>query len=314
MERVFVDINAALPDDIVITKIQNQFHSRGVVPRFKDVLRARRLRGQVNHVVGDVHYLTAFLPRQRTILTIHDCEMIDRNRGLKRWFLKLLWLDMPVRLVGTVVAISERTRDDIVRLSGVDPAHIRIIDNPVSARFKPASPPPDNSPVTALHIGTKANKNLERLIEASQGLALKLLIVGHLSEPQRALLEKADVSFELFSNLSDDEMQAMYVKATFLSFVSLSEGFGLPIVEAQAVGRPVLTANREPMMSVASPDGALFVDPDDVTSIRQGLERLAFDKALRGQLVAAGERNVKRFDAGTVAARYAELYREVATA
>jgi glycosyltransferase involved in cell wall biosynthesis len=84
----------------------------------------------------------------------------------------------------------------------------------------------------------------------------------------------------------------------------------MPILEAQAVGRPVLTSNLAPMADVAG-HGALKVDPYDGTAIRAGLERLITEPVLRDQLVDAGFQNVRQYSASAVAARYADLYREV---
>lgn len=311
IERVFGDIRAALPDDIRVREVVNREFSCRLLPRLRDAWRARQAHGAVNHVLGDVHYLCFFLPPRRTILTIHDCEMVHRARGLRRFLLWLLWIYLPVWRVGTVVAISQNSRRDIEALLGGGDHRIEVIPNPVSLGFVPAPPPPIDGPATVLHVGTKANKNLERLIEAAQELPLKLLVIGRLSDNQRALLQTSGLVYENRYDLSDAEIAAAYREATLVAFVSLSEGFGLPILEAQATGRPVLCADREPMRGVAG-GGALLVDPDDTGAIRAGLERLLGDEVLRAQLVAAGQENVARYSASTVARRYAELYRKVA--
>lgn len=313
IEQVFRDIDDALPDDIRVREVQNREFSRGLLPRIRDALRARRNRSMVNHVLGDVHYLTLFLSRKSTILTIHDCEMIHRAKGLKRFVLWLFWIRLPVARAGIVVTISQTTRDDVEALLGDGDYRIEVIENPVSPRLRPApSPQLGDSLPTVLHIGTKTNKNLERLIEAARGLPMRLLIVGRPNDRQRALLEASGVHHEVRVDLSKEDLVACYVEARALAFVSLSEGFGLPIIEAQAVGRPVLTSDREPMRSVASEEGALFVDPEDVSAIRAGLRRLIGDDALCTDLVMEGARNVERFCVTRIAAKYAELYREVA--
>ena len=96
-----------------------------------------------------------------------------------------------------------------------------------------------------------------------------------------------------------------------LMFASTYEGFGLPIVEANAVGRPVVTSNLSPMPEVAA-DAACLVDPHDVGSIRVGVKRIINDGLYRESLVAAGYRNAQRFRPATVAGNYALLYRQVA--
>lgn len=312
IERVFEDINSALPTDITVKEIENRFYSRGILPRVRDALRAWRFSGSVNHVLGDVHYLTFFLPRRRTILTIHDCEMIHRASGLKRFILWLLWIRLPVARAGTVVAISQTTRADIEALLGGGDHRIEVIENPVSPRFRPAPPPLAGVALPeVLHIGTKANKNLDRLIDAAAGLPLKLVVIGRLTEAQRARIEASGLAWENRHNLTADDVADAYRRAALLAFVSLSEGFGLPIIEAQATDRPVLCADREPMRSVAG-DGALLVDPEDTAAIRSGVERLLDDPNLRARLVAAGRENVARFTAATIAGKYAALYRKVA--
>jgi glycosyltransferase involved in cell wall biosynthesis len=313
IEQVFHDINATLPEGITVHAVRNQELSRGLVPRLRDALRARRHRGAVNHVLGDVHYLTLFLPRKHTILTIHDCEMIHRASGLKRFILWLFWIRLPVACAATVVAISQNTRADIEALLGSRDYRIEVIENPVSPKFKPAQPPPSGDSLPeVLHIGTKANKNLERLIDAAAGLRMKLVVIGQLTVAQRTQIQASGLVWENYQDLSANEVVEAYRRATLLAFVSLSEGFGLPIIEAQATRRPVLCADREPMRSIAG-NGALMVDPEDTAAIRSCLERLLADPALRAELVDAGRGNVTRFNASIIAGKYAALYRKVAS-
>lgn len=311
IERVFRDISRGMPADIALRRVVNVEFSQGVLPRLRDALRARRQRGQVNHVVGDVHYLTFFLLRRRTILTIHDCEMVHRARGFRRFFYWLLWLRMPVWRSGTIVAISEQTRCDLEALLSGAKGRIEVIENPVSPEFVAMPPPSQASLPVVLHIGTKANKNLERLVEAARGLEVKLLIIGPMSPTQIERLLESGLQFENRQSLSSSELVAAYGAANLVSFVSLSEGFGLPILEAQATGRPVLCSDREPMRSVAG-TGALLVDPEDTEAIRAGLKQLLKDDELQAKLIAAGFDNVARFSVHGVASKYAELYRRVA--
>ena len=84
----------------------------------------------------------------------------------------------------------------------------------------------------------------------------------------------------------------------------------MPIIEAQATGRPVLTSNLGAMKEVAG-DAACLVDPFDTDAIRAGLERIMADDSYRAQLIAAGFENVKRFTQERIAAQYAELYHDM---
>jgi glycosyltransferase involved in cell wall biosynthesis len=95
-----------------------------------------------------------------------------------------------------------------------------------------------------------------------------------------------------------------------LVFPSVYEGFGLPIMEAQLTGRPVLTSNLSPMKEVAG-KGAMLTDPYDPQSIRAGIIKIIDDDVFREQMVQDGFENVKRFDPDIVAGQYASLYEEL---
>jgi glycosyltransferase involved in cell wall biosynthesis len=94
-------------------------------------------------------------------------------------------------------------------------------------------------------------------------------------------------------------------------FASLYEGFGLPILEAQATGRPVITSNFGAMKEAAG-EGALFVDPYSVESIRSAILRIKNEPQLREELVRKGRENVARFRPEAIARQYAEIYRSLA--
>ena len=102
-----------------------------------------------------------------------------------------------------------------------------------------------------------------------------------------------------------------YKNADIISFISTYEGFGLPILEAQSIGRPVITSNISSMPEVAG-DGALFADPYDVASIRKGILNLINNETLREDLILKGLNNILRFQPKLIAEQYAELYRNIA--
>ncbi len=281
------------------------------MPRIIDIFNARKRKKCVCHIVGDVHYLTFLLDPNKTILTIHDCEMINRESGLKRYILKLFWLKLPLMRARYIVAISEKTKSDIIRLSGIDGRKVSVIDNPISPKYFPVSRNSLCDIPIVLHIGTKENKNLARLVAACAGLSLKLLIVGRLGEDDKKLIDDSRIIYDTCHDLSDEEMLSCYHSANALSFVSLSEGFGLPIIEAQATELPVVTSHLEPMISVAGRDGAVFVDPYNIEDIRNGINSVLFDASVRDRLVKAGRENVMRYESSNVARKYAELYRRV---
>src|SRR5690606_543260 len=140
--------------------------------------------------------VTYLLDRARTVLTIHDCESLARHRGLKRCLIYWLWYKLPARRVQTVVAISEETRRQLIDLAGIRPEKIIVIPDAVSEQFKPYPKPfPERQP-TVLHIGTKPNKNLDRVVAALERIDCKLVVIGGLSNTQRSLLDASGVDYE----------------------------------------------------------------------------------------------------------------------
>lgn len=311
IERVFDDVRAAMPDRIDITTRRNAHLSQGVLPRLKDARAARRAAGQINHVVGDVHYLTYFLPRRRTVLTVHDTILVDRERGIKRFLLWLFWFWLPVRRSNRVTAISEESRRRLLKLVSIAAERVSVIPDPVSPEFVPQPPGPREGPFRLLHIGAKANKNLERLAASLKGLDVELTVIGAPSDAQRALIGQHVPCHRLLQGLDDAALRAEYARAEALVFVSLDEGFGLPILEAQATGRAVLTSDRAPMNDVAG-DAAVLVDPEDTDAIARAVARLARDADLRQRMAEKGFRNAARYSAESVANHYAALYEAMA--
>ena len=127
------------------------------------------------------------------------------------------------------------------------------------------------------------------------------------------LLEQNKINYRNKQFVPFSEIKAAYEECDMLSFVSLYEGFGMPVIEAQAVGRPVLSSNVASIPEVAG-NGALLVDPTDVTAIRAGIMQIIEDDQFRTKLINRGRENVKRFQIEKIAAQYKELYEEVAHA
>jgi glycosyltransferase involved in cell wall biosynthesis len=262
------------------------------------------------HQTGDIHYAVLGIWRCPVVLTIHDLRFIEESRGLKRLLFWWWWLYLPCLRANRVTVISEFTRNRLLAVCRVNPRKIKVISNCVSADFQAAPRPwPIDAPRILL-VGTTDNKNVTRVLEACSGLDVRLCILGKPTETQRIQLAQQGVNHEVHQGLSTQEVVELYKSCDLICFVSTYEGFGMPILEAQAIGRPVLTSDLSPMREVAR-EGALKVDPLNVVSIRNGLKRLLAIPELRNELVKKGFENVKNYSATAIAAQYAEVYREV---
>jgi glycosyltransferase involved in cell wall biosynthesis len=312
VEASFDQMLASFParPDWEVEKVVSAHYSNGVIPRLRAVRDLAHLRADLYHITGDVHFLALGLAGRRSILTVHDCGFTYDQPIVKRWLLKKLWLDWPVRMCRRVTAVSEATRQDILRQTQCPPAKVRVIPTVIGDHFRPAPQRPPAELPRILHIGLARNKNFQRHVEALNGLRCRLHIVGKLEELHHQWLQRHRIDYTHGHNLSAAEMQQAYEQSDLLLFASTREGFGMPIVEAQTVGRPVVTSRISSMPEVAG-DGACLVDPFDVAAIRVGVSKVLGDAAFRESLVRRGFANAQRFRPETVARQYADLYAEV---
>lgn len=310
IERLSEDILRNIPTDYIINVWTCRNHSNGLFPRIKDMLAARKVKGDVNHVTGDVHFLTFFLDPNRTVITIHDLVLLERLTGIKKWVAWLLWYWIPVHRSKIIITVSETTRTALLKSVRCDPAKVRVIHNSVSDEFQPAPEQIKGDVPRILQVGTGWNKNLERIVEALKNIPCQLVIIGRLSNKQMEQLQRLEVNYQNYFDLTREELLFEYTMANLVVFASLFEGFGLPIVEAQAIGRPVVTSNVSSMPEVAG-GAACLVDPFDVWSIRCGIRRVIEDKQYAKSLVDAGFENVRKFRTTSVATRYGEIYHEI---
>jgi glycosyltransferase involved in cell wall biosynthesis len=220
-------------------------------------------------------------------------------------------VDLPVKRARFVTTVSEAAKRDLLSHTCCDPKKIVVIHNPISEEFLHRPKEFNRFNPRILQVGTASNKNVPRLVRSLEGIACKLVIIGALSEELRALLQQYQIRYENHTNLSLGEVVKQYELADLVTLASTIEGFGLPILEANAIGRPIVTSNISSMPEVAG-DAACLVDPLDVASIRAGILRVVEDENYRDGLISKGLENVRRFRADAIAAEYLRLYREVA--
>ena len=311
MERLFADIRNAMPGQVECFPHVCPFFSKGIIPRIRNLLDAAKHQSQINHITGDAHYLALALDGRRTVLTIHDRAPLERLRGLRRAVFKFFWFTLPMRRARLVTVVSESTRRELLRYVPCDPAKIRVVPDCVGKDFVPSPKPFNVGEPEILHLGTAANKNLERLARALVDLPCKLNIIGVLTASQLELLKRCKIRYSNTPRATDAEVLRAFQNCDMLAFASTYEGFGLPIVEAQAIGRPVITSNVLSMPEVAG-GAACLVDPFDVAAIREAILRVWKNAAYRESLIRAGFENVKRFSPKAMAKTYAAIYREMA--
>jgi len=284
-------------------------------PRWKllmDAWRLWKMRADVYHVTGDVQYFIMFLPRDKSVLTVPDIGHYQNGlRGVKRFIYKWLWLILPIRMAKVVTTISRNTLERIRIDLGIKLKGIVVNNCCYNHIFLRTQKEFDLEKPVILQVGTQPNKNLDRVIEAIKEIRCRLLIIGPLDQNTVHKLNESAIEYENHKNLTIEEVFKHYTRADIMCFVSTYEGFGMPIIEANAVGLPVVTSNIPPMSDVAG-DSACLVNPFDTKAIRDGILQVIHDPAYRKKLVESGFSNAERYSPAIVALQYFSLYHSVA--
>ena len=313
IEQSFQEVANAWPQESKPRWIEATHFSEGWLNRWNIIQQTRALETDILHITGDIHFAALAWPKWRrnrpqVILTIHDIGFVHEHKGWKRWLMKKIWITWPLRCVDELITVSEATKEHVLKeATWFDTTQIAVIPTVVPQHFQPRKAEPNNPKPIALHIGVAENKNLRRHAEALRGLDVHLRIIGEPSDAYYRMLKQFGVEYSTQSKLTDAEMQEACATSDFLLFASTLEGFGMPILEAQMVGLPVITSNINPMNEVAG-DGAELCDPLDSNAIRGCIERVTSDAQLRKTLIQKGATNCKRFSPEESARMMQQLY------
>lgn len=292
-------------------KIELPYLSKGFWPRIKNTLYLLKFNRKTVHITGDVYYAVLGAWFSKRIITYHDLSFLERSSGIKRKLLELFWVKWPVKFAHALTAVSEATKQELLKHVNVPSSKITVIPNFIDPIFKKRANHSfhTNCPIL-LQVGTDFNKNLQNLIPALNGICCQLWIVGRLSASEKMLLAQHQIVYKNHIDLKPSELYLLYQKADILLFCSVAEGFGLPILEAQSSGLPVITGNLSSMPEVAG-KAAFFVNPYDIQSIRKGIIELIQNESLRNNLINLGFANIRRFQFENIVWQYEQLYRRL---
>ena len=291
-----------------------------------------RTRGALLH---SPHYNIPLRHAGPLAVTIHDLIHLDRQWGpyspVRRFYARWM-LRTAVRRARHIFTVSQATADDLAGRLGVGRNKISVVYNAPSRLFVEFDPqsaaleqfrrqaglPADYLLTVGLY---KPHKNLDVVLEAFRLLAkggnceVSLVIAGTQDKERAALrnrLAKLEIAdrVRVPDRLPAAQLPLLYAAARVLIHPSLREGFGLPIVEAQAVGTPVV-ASELPVLREVAGEGAMFFDPYDATALASQIETVAKDSEIRSRLIAAGRRNAARFSWRESAQKVLAVYERI---
>jgi glycosyltransferase involved in cell wall biosynthesis len=283
----------------------------------------------------DVFHATwHLLPRLRTpatVMTLYDLSFAlfpETHLRVLRWSSNVL-VPRFLKECERVIAISESTKRDAIRLYGIPEDKIVVTHLAAEDRFRPADP--DRVAEVRerfglptrfiLYVGTiEPRKNLDVLLGAlvrlkGQGRAVPLVVAGRLGWLYDGFLARIrSLGLEdlvlLPGFVPDDDLPALYTAAEVFVYPSVYEGFGIPVLEAMGCGTPVLCSDASSLPEVAG-DGGILLPPGDPAAWAEAIARLTEGPALRGELRERGFRQSSRFRWEETARRTWEVYNAV---
>jgi glycosyltransferase involved in cell wall biosynthesis len=285
-----------VPEGVEAVEVQARFQELRMllgVPR-----ALRRLRPALAHFQ---HSLT---PRWRgpMVVTVHDLSFERTATAMGRRDRAIFKVVVPwsVGRARQVIAVSERTKRDLVELYHVPDERITVTPHGIDPAFGPGE---DGSHDYLLFVGAiQERKNPLAALAAAEAVGLPLVVAGPERDPALAReLERRGA--DLRGYVERDQLAQLYRGAAALVLPSRYEGFGLPVLEAMACGTPVV-ANPDPALKEVAGDAALYAEPDGLAeAIRRAI-------AERGRLVAAGFARAARFSWDETARLTLEAYRK----
>ncbi len=252
------------------------------------------------------------LYRGTVVTTMNDLTSVRYRNPNKQWLVFTIkrwvytWLNKRVaRKSAALLTYSQFVKDDVARFASIDPAKITV--TPLAADAitdKPEPLPQLENKRFIMYVGRPMpHKNLERLIKAfgllrAQHPDLVLALAGKKdANYQRieALVREQAIKGVAFTDfVSEGQLRWLYEHCAAYVFPSLSEGFGLPGLEAMLHGAPVVSSNASCLPEVYG-DAAHYFDPLSVQAMADAINEVITDKDLRGQLIAKGRQQVQRY-------------------
>ena len=252
----------------------------------------------------------------KSIVTIHDLinkRYPNNYKLIDRWVYNLK-LSYAQKHADVIITVSDQTKKDIIHYYNTNETKIKVIPIGMTKR-KIKSEQPSTPYILCVSSFTK-RKNLKALVRAFKFIKSKdinLKIAGSQGDTSQQIIKLAedDPRIELHFNISDEQLDKLYIKCQFCIYPSLFEGFGIPILEAFSYGKTIATSNISSMPEVGK-DAAMYFNPRDSNSIRMSILQL-MDDDIRNSYENKIPNTIKSFDSKVLINTYKSIYSELMT-
>lgn len=306
--RMAAEVLSRKPETAEVIGIRRDMKNAGILTPFS-------LSSHIKKSCADKFWSPGFIPPALApsvpnSITIHDLTHLHYFKLHHRVYYNVIIKPL-LKNVDVIFTVSDHAKIEIQDWGGISPEKVIRIYNGVDPVFSNNDRSIDISRPYILYVGNRRiNKNVSGLMRAfaNSGLAKQgfmLALTGSrdakVAELELELGIEGDVHY--FGFVSEADLPAVYRGAHMTAFVSLYEGFGLPIIESMACGTPTLTSSVSCMPEVAG-GAALLVDPNDIGSVSEGLKTLCEDGDLRQRLQTAGKQRANEFSWDNTALQY----------
>lgn len=305
--------------------------------RLAVVQAANYLGGWVLHGIGaraDVFHSSNQVrnpPRNtRLTTTLHDmtCWLMPETHSGANAAASRVFAERVIKRADAVIAISESSRDDSVRLLRLNPEKVRVIYPGVAPAFYQVTEAEAQRAAQrygirkpfALYVGTiEPRKNIPTMLDAYQQLPpslreeFDLLLIGPAGWKHRSIIDRLHDGIKgvrYLGYVPETDLPAITAAATVFVYPSLYEGFGLPVAQAMATGRPIVTSNISSLPEVAG-DAAVYVDPRSTAELRDAMAKLLLSPDARAGLGARGRLRARHYRWEDCARKSWELFEQL---
>jgi glycosyltransferase involved in cell wall biosynthesis len=295
--RMYREIMARKPAEVNVSEVQSNM-------ALGHLLSPVMLAKEIRNSTAELFYSPSFMPplyaKIPFVFTIHDLMHLFYYSPLHAVYYKQVIARCAAK-AKKLITVSEFSKNQLIEHLGLKEDLISVIYNGISPSFLSNTEASITERPYFLYVGNRRkNKNVPTMIKAFAAAKIPQDFVFALSgypDPElMALIKKLDVEkrVQFLGFIPEEALPKCYKGAFATMFVSLMEGFGLPVLESMASGTPVLTSSASSLPEIAG-NAALCVDPMDVDAISSGIEKLVNDKEYYRQCVDRGKLRAAEF-------------------